>query len=194
MLEPSQEIRSPPVLRYNLCVICGADTSGVDNVVRCSKSCGYGAHDYCIDLMKKIVTCLNPSVEVCTEFECSQVMYQFKPDEVEDCVNFTNGRLTRSRGNSHRWRLVERFVVGLCNISRRRGQVNYRSYSLREQRWENDDYFCNYCQRWVGINEYDHYESWCRAIPGVPVYSSQSVYIRSRCKRFRHMIRAESVT
>ena len=86
-------------------------------------------------------------------------------------MNFSGGRLTRSRGNSHRWRLVDRFVVGLCSISRR-GQVNYKSYSLREQRWENVDYFCNYCQRWVGINEYVHYESWCRDIPEAPVCSS----------------------
>ena len=78
-------------------------------------------------------------------------------------------------------------VNGLVRICKRRGKVKVSSYCMREKRWENEDYFCNFCKRWVGVREFDHYESWCKGIPGTPTSSGQSVYIASRCGRFRHL-------
>ena len=144
-------------------------------------------------LLKHVSSSIDPAFEFGVFFTCSDVIYQLKPAEVEDCVNFVHGRVSRSRLTSTRWRFVSRHVKALVKILKRRGKVQVKSYGVRDKRWENDDYFCTYCKSWIGINEYDHYESWCKGISGTPVSSSESVYIRSRCKRFRHIIRAETV-
>ena len=193
LLEPVFERRERPILRDKMCLVCGGDTRDVCDVISCSLSCGYGVHDYCLALMKHVSRSLDPAFEYGVSFTCSDVIYQLKPAEVEDCVNFVRGRVSRSRPATTRWRFVSRYVKALIKILKRRGKVQVKSYGVRDKRWENDDYFCTYCKSWIGINEYDHYESWCKGISGTPVSSSESVYIRSRCKRFRHMIRAETV-
>jgi hypothetical protein len=174
-------------------LICGDTRSGYVDSVGCDKGCGYGVHDYCLSVLRKVVVALGKHTPS-SSFYCTHVLYQFKPEEIAECLNFVNGRLVRERRNrGHRWSFVESSVRALVNVSKRRGPVKISSYSLRQQRWENEDSFCNLCKRWVGIDETDHFESWCTGIGATPTTSSDSVYIRSRCKRFRHMIRGANV-
>jgi hypothetical protein len=192
LFEPVQE-RQRPINRKFMCLICGVNVEQSPDIVSCSKKCGYGAHNHCIDLLKHVVRKIDCHFEFGSEFACADVIYQFKPKEVSDCIDFLHGRVTRARRSNASWSFVARYVRGLVKVLKNRGRVDVRKYSTRERRWENDDHYCKYCKQWVSINEYDHYESWCKGISGTPVSSSKSVYIRSRCKRFRHLIRAESV-
>ena len=67
--------------------------------------------------------------------------------------------------------------------------IKVETYTVRQRRGKNEDYYCNLCNRWGGENERDHFESWCKGIEGTPTSSSSTVYIASRCKRFRHLTR-----
>ena len=190
--EPELGIRSAPLLRSQLCLVCGEGRRGFVETVFCSDDCGFGAHDYCVALLSKVKDELG--MTSCANFCCSDVCYQFKSCEVDDCVNFVDGRLTRERRNRRRrWNFVESSVDALVEISRKRGRVKVDSYSLRQQRWENEDTFCDLCKRWVGIDERDHFESWCTGIGGTASSSPASTFILSRCKRFRHMVRVANV-
>jgi len=192
LMEPELGIRSAPLLRSQLCLICGEGRVGFVETIFCSENCGYGAHDYCIALQSLVKRELGGDSS--DEFRCSEVSYQFKRCEVDDCVNFVDGRLTRERRNRRRrWNFVDVSVEALVEISRKRGRVNVNSYSLRQQRWENEDTFCDLCKRWVGLDERDHFESWCTGIGGTFTSSSSTEYILSRCKRFRHMVRGANV-
>ena len=192
LLEPVQ-VRQRPINRKFMCLICGIDIENSSSIVFCSKECGYGAHNHCIELLKHVVGKIDRNFQFSADFVCADVVYQLKPMEVSDCVEFHHSRTTRTRPSSNDLTFVARYVRGLVKILKNRGRVDVRKYGTRERRWENDDHYCKYCQRWVSINEYDHYESWCEGISGTPVSSSKSVYMRSRCKRFRHLIRPESV-
>ena len=157
------------------------------------KNCRFGAHDYCIALLSLVKSELGLIVSR-DGFRCTDVVYQFKPKEVDECIDFVDGRCTRERQNQgDRWIMVDNSVEALVEISRKRGRVKVESYSLGQQRWENEDTFCDLCKRWVGIDEQDHFESWCVGIGGPVTSSSSTEYILSRCKRFRHMIRGAHV-
>ena len=116
---------------------------------------------------------------------CSSIEYQLKPKEIEKCIRRVDG--FRRGGDLCAAHLCPDNVDALRKLAKRRGKVNVKTYTVRQRRWKNEDYFCNFCKRWVSVNEVDHYESWCSGIPGTPTSSSSTVYIASRCKRFRHL-------
>ena len=59
-------------------------------------------------------------------------------------------------------------------------------YRAGMRRYTNEDDFCEECGRWVSLYEHDHYLSYCTGLDGTPV-KRKSVYIASKCKRFRLM-------
>ena len=95
------------------------------------------------------------------------------------------------RSSSRRVSIDLGSIRALKKLAKPRGKVKVEKYTVRQRRWENEDYFCNFCYRWVGVDERDHFESWCKGIPGIPTSSSSTVYIASRCKRFRHLTRLD---
>ena len=110
------ETCEPPIPQFKRCLVCGEEqTDGDTNVFKCNNKCKYFAHSTCI---KVHATVLDEDIYSRSEFKCDMIIYQIKPDEVED-----NEELDWDK------------LVDLSRILKMRGKVNTSKYSNKRKRW-----------------------------------------------------------
>ena len=162
----SVEFPVKPARPDSRCLICG---DGLETmVIRCSESnCGYGAHEACAAILKRI--CGN---ELRSDlFSCNDVTYYIKPAEVVNLMS-TNSML----------------VNKTTQLVTRRGKVNYKKYTPKRKRYENPDSICSHCNETIAINEESHLLTYCRArYAGTPVPRRDHDNVVARFKRLRRM-------
>ena len=165
MKDPERAPSKPPIQKKQRCLVCGDDVTET-SVWHCTLKCEFKAHDKCVSFLADV---LDKNLTKDT-FCCSDVSYQFRPDEVENDV--MPGSIAVKAWRS---KLLAR------------GSVNTAKYSVKTKRWVNEEVNCRFCHRWYGLNEADHHSTYCKAISGTPVPRRETPYLLSRCKRFRHI-------
>ena len=142
-LLPKTTVPDLPTREDEKCLICGAKL-GDELQIGCSiDGCGYGAHEGCIAVMKRID---NVWFNADDGFKCADVKFQAKPE----------------------W--IQKFMVGndaeckKISVSvKLRGKVNTKSYTPKRVRYLNPDTECERCNKKVGINEMGHSMQFCSA-------------------------------
>ena len=103
------------------------------------------------------------------EFVCNHVNIYIKPDEIVGLNSKSGPELKK---------IVEKI--------RKRGEIDYRTFSVRRKRYANPDVKCHKCGMTVGINEEDHELRYCSAIYlGTPIPTRDFEYSASKFKRIR---------
>ena len=159
----------PKPLREDMkCLICGDEFYSDATKIECTETgCKYGAHEICAAVLAKI----NDSALDVPTFQCNQVNYYLKPNEVSDLV-------------------VDDIVKmkAMESILRFRGKINVSSYTPKRVRYENPDVECEHCGGMININEDDHCLAYCRArYAGTPIPTRDYEYVLDRSKRIRRM-------
>ena len=105
-----------------------------------------------------------------SEFECSTVIFQIRPDEVDENKDLD-------------WENL----VKLSETLKLRGQVKTSKYNNKQKRWINDEIECYLCGEWYGINNQTHTAELCKAAHGYPITDRNRSYPFAHLKRFKSL-------
>ena len=159
--------RVAPVRKSKKCLVCG-DQAGEDlHVYKCVNKCNYFSHEVCVKVHAAVV---NEDLYSRSEFKCETVLYQIRPDEIDDNIELEWDNL-----------------VKLSETLKLRGMVNTAKYNNKRKRWINDEIQCELCRKWYGVNEGGHSADLCRVAPGSPITDRNRPYPFAHLKRFRCM-------
>jgi hypothetical protein len=175
---PGQIINKPeqPIRKYDakMCLICG------DEVYRfhvgtwnCKQKCNILVHEDCVKVMCAVANC---ELIDRAEYDCSAIMYQFKPEEIRKC-------LTDPLEDSVSCFSVTE-LAKLRKIARSRGKVSSMGYFNKVRRFVNDYLKCDFCGIWYGTSETDHLAKYCEALLGDPIVPENVMYPRAKIARY----------
>ena len=165
----TRSLSSVPVRSCSNCLVCGGSIANDSDNVMCIKNCGYGTHLECVKVLFDMQKINNRSLE---SFQCSDVIYHLKEDEVKVGIN----------GNRKDKDMLYKRV-------KTRGRVGSSTYLKKRKRWMNDEIECEFCGRWYSTEENNHFEFYCAGMFGEGLTDSNKFYPFSRLKRFRHLTR-----
>jgi hypothetical protein len=191
LYETEKVVAGPPLLRYQMCLVCGSDLRADARLISCHNECKFGVHWECFSVYNAFVGVVNETrafsdVELDPDlFICNDVRYQFRPPELEKCILREHVFCARPRPGVGDLKFDRGELLALKGRKASR-LVKVKDYRAGMRRYTNEDHFCEECGRWVSLYEHDHYLSYCTGLGGTPV-RRKSVYIASKCKRFRHM-------
>ena len=187
--EDSTEILGPkvprpetPVRRFKTCIICGDEASHGD-LSKCSNNCSFRAHKTCAIWLKRLtklrsIKSLNSIFTTDdSEFCCSNVQYQLKPEEI----------FQLNIADLNNKEACLKIMTKLNKELTTRGKVNTLKYTRNAKRYLNEEVQCKHCKNFHGFEQMEHELRFCRAINASPVTSANCMYPLSRLKRMRLM-------
>ena len=79
-------------------------------------------------------------------------------------------------------------IENVKKLLKKRGEIDYRSFSPKRKRYENPDVKCQKCGQIIGISEEEHLLRHCRAMClGTPIPTRDYEYSASKFKRIRRL-------